>query len=633
MTRPWRTVYAVSAVAGGLFLGWLLIMIAESLSYYPVVPESPTAQVYLAGPGQDARTLEPGQGIALDMALHKSGVAYAADDPRAEHGQILVKHFTLSDADLDRRLAAHFTLGRRIMSVRLNGTPLYTASSHRSWSGNSGFSTDTYSLPRDLLRTGQNTLVLSSNSNHRIVFPVITIGDAGPIMQSVWWSRFFAGLGVGMAAALLAFVTLLFVIVDWPRRDHMVVTGVTALTAVWCLYNLNVLGWPHLPPPWHSVVGYITPYLVIAGFAFSTAARMNTPRWLLWAIPSVAAVACCVPLIASLFGPQTIFEWSWPIEVWAKMLIAPVLVIALGIHHARDEDASWLVTTAYVACLFAMGLDGVDDRFDITVPFLSHLPLGSYALPWFGAVFALGMSAAIATQAARARRVAVEHNDILEARLKEQQGQLAEYYRAEREMARERIINDERQRLMRNMHDGIGGHLVSLIVQARAGKYAPKAMERSLQSALDDLRLIVDSLDTAGDSLGFAIGAFRSRLEPRLREAGVHLTWSIDPHAAEAVLGPETVLDTLRIAQEAFSNALQHSGGDRIALALGLSGDGSALTLTITDNGQGWSAGPTGGRGLASMRQRAERMGGQLRVGPAERSGVAVELRIPRPGP
>lgn len=624
---------ATFTVFAGLFVAWALLAIAETLSRPPYLDEAPTAEVYVTGPEDSFETMQPGDGYRVDLPLFPTGGAYVKEEPRATQGSIMVKRFVLDADDMDRDLAAHLTLSRRVVRVNLNGTELYTAASNRSWSGNSGFYTDAYSLPRDLLTVGENTLVFSSNVAGRLVYPITTIDDAGPIMRSVWWSRFFGGLGVGMAAALLAFVAILFGALAWERRDRAQVAAVAVLALVWLFYNLNTMGWPRLWSPWHTVFGYVTAFLVIGGLATYTVWRLKAPALISRGVPLLTLLACLVPLLAATAGPRAVFDWSWPIEVWSKMVLAPLLIGALFyLQASRPGDSSRVETAAVTACLLAMFLDGVDDRFGTTVPFLSHLPLGNYALPWFGAVFALGLSAAIATQATRARRIALDHNDILESRLDQQQKQLQTLFQREKAVERERVLNDERQRLMRDMHDGIGGHLVSLMVQARSGGAKPDALARSLQRVLDDLRLIVDSLDTAGDSLGFALGAFRNRLEPKLKEAGVRLNWDITPEAAAVELPPDTVLQVLRIVQEVFSNALQHSGADVITLSLTEAEVGGALRLMVEDNGRGFAESQiVAGKGLTSMRQRAARIRASLVVEPSTRGGTSVTLSLPRP--
>jgi signal transduction histidine kinase len=84
------------------------------------------------------------------------------------------------------------------------------------------------------------------------------------------------------------------------------------------------------------------------------------------------------------------------------------------------------------------------------------------------------------------------------------------------------MLLEERSRIMRDMHDGIGGQLLGLILQARSRKLSDEKLVSGLEQSLDDLRLVVDSLEQGEGSLTGALGAFRARIEPRCEAAGVN---------------------------------------------------------------------------------------------------------------
>jgi signal transduction histidine kinase len=88
---------------------------------------------------------------------------------------------------------------------------------------------------------------------------------------------------------------------------------------------------------------------------------------------------------------------------------------------------------------------------------------------------------------------------------------------------------------------------------------------------------------------------------------------------------PVVAQELYRIAQEALTNALKHSGGTRIEFELRV--DAERLTLTVQDDGQGMPATPaTPGVGLTSMRSRAARIGGVVTVAPAAPRGTRVTV-------
>jgi glucose-6-phosphate-specific signal transduction histidine kinase len=95
--------------------------------------------------------------------------------------------------------------------------------------------------------------------------------------------------------------------------------------------------------------------------------------------------------------------------------------------------------------------------------------------------------------------------------------------------------------------------------------------------------------------------------------------------------GAEVDTALFRIAQEALTNVVRHASASRVAVSLGWR-KGAAL-LQVEDDGRGIPAGQEStGLGLLGMRERAERLGGELAVKPLTRGGTMVEARIPSDG-
>ena len=102
---------------------------------------------------------------------------------------------------------------------------------------------------------------------------------------------------------------------------------------------------------------------------------------------------------------------------------------------------------------------------------------------------------------------------------------------------------------------------------------------------------------------------------------------SVDSHAEAVRLTPGVLLNLYRIAQEAITNALKHSGGDRVDVAFTY--DAPHLHMTITDNGtQGWVSDVGTGYGLRNMAFRAREIGGDCTFVTQE-AGMAVRVEVP----
>lgn len=228
------------------------------------------------------------------------------------------------------------------------------------------------------------------------------------------------------------------------------------------------------------------------------------------------------------------------------------------------------------------------------------------------------------------------------------------------ERGQQLAVLQERERLARELHDSVTQLIFSttLIAQSIAPAWKRNPLEgqqrvdRLLelsQMALREMRSLLFELRPVEEANPPALtGPERVRnyglLEALRLLAGdfSHDGIRVDVRTYEYSLIPlagtgDTVTieqDIYRIVQEALSNALKHARAQEILVLL----DGSAserLCLSISDDGVGFVPGPrdesqTGGFGMKTMRERAEAMGGQLRLISAPGRGTTVEVTIPR---
>lgn len=199
----------------------------------------------------------------------------------------------------------------------------------------------------------------------------------------------------------------------------------------------------------------------------------------------------------------------------------------------------------------------------------------------------------------------------------------AAHRKAERALDHQRILDD--------MHDGVGSNLLGLLVEARAGILRIPDLITSLETCVDDLRLIVDSLDPLHTTLEGAFAALRGRLSSRCETLGIDLSWDVDPVVVsrfDAAGG----LHVLRALQEMVTNALRHARSPCIDIRFGaVKGDASStcVELAVRDHGVGLCAGGNSrGRGMKSLRARALSLGGSLVLEPCA-PGLRVALEIP----
>jgi signal transduction histidine kinase len=213
---------------------------------------------------------------------------------------------------------------------------------------------------------------------------------------------------------------------------------------------------------------------------------------------------------------------------------------------------------------------------------------------------------------------------------------------ADLQRSRERLVTtreEERRRLRRDLHDGLGAQLAGLTVQAGllrrlvaddppAAEALAAELRTELRSAIADIRRLVHGLrPPALDELGLA-GAVRRLAE--VSGAGPEGP-RITVEAPDLPPLPAAVeVAAYRIVQEALTNVVRHASARRCAVRL-VPGP-RTVTVTVTDDGVGLPSGAgRAGVGLASMRERAEEMGGSVTVQDAPGGGVEVRAVLPRP--
>lgn len=180
----------------------------------------------------------------------------------------------------------------------------------------------------------------------------------------------------------------------------------------------------------------------------------------------------------------------------------------------------------------------------------------------------------------------------------------------------------ERLQLVRDLHDGFGGTLAGVITRlSNSGNaLSNRDVVAMLGEMRDDLRLVIDSTAHEHADLATLIVPLRHRAGRMFEAKGIDDYWSLS--GLEGLdLGSSRHLDVLRLLQEALTNVFKHSEASRVDIALTCSGQ--QLRLTVEDNGRGLvstsdAKAGLGGAGMASMRQRAMRLGSQLRIDSGE---------------
>ncbi len=210
---------------------------------------------------------------------------------------------------------------------------------------------------------------------------------------------------------------------------------------------------------------------------------------------------------------------------------------------------------------------------------------------------------------------------------------------ADLQRSREQLVlarEEERRRLRRDLHDGVGSALAGLALQAGSARQSladdpaearrrVSGLEHGIRDAVADIRRIVDDLrPPALDDLGLA-GALRERADA-LVPGRATVTASLDgvrlPAAVEVA--------AYRIGTEALANCARHSGARHVDLGVSVEHGPDVLCVEVSDDGAGiLDGGRSSGMGLGSMRERAEELGGSCRVTTGPAGGTCVRAVLP----
>ncbi len=210
------------------------------------------------------------------------------------------------------------------------------------------------------------------------------------------------------------------------------------------------------------------------------------------------------------------------------------------------------------------------------------------------------------------------------------------------EQSRLRVTAEERNRLVRDLHDVVAHQMSMIVVQAQSAPYRLQGVTPAIHAEFDSVAGTArEALNQVRELLGVlrsdaATGATTpvgaDQIEPVLtaaRRAGMDLTWSVTGDLGR--LDGTTGIILQRVVQESLSNASRHAPGATVLVRITVDDDTATV---VTDNGPGVDGAPAvpehgGGTGIAGMAARVQAVGGTFTAVPATDGGFTVTAAVP----
>lgn len=335
----------------------------------------------------------------------------------------------------------------------------------------------------------------------------------------------------------------------------------------------------------------------------------------------VAAVLLGGPLLLAV---SWVTGYSQPLVLW--MLASSLLWIGLSARLWWDcrREPAWprgLVTLALTLCVAAITRDLVAGRS--AVELYEESAWNKYA----GMTLALAVLVIVSLRFKQAREALVALNRSIGERLAAREAELNQRHAELTALAQAKAAAEERGRILRDMHDGAGAHLIAAIRQVESGQAQDPELLQTLQESLDQLRLSIDAMNIPPGDVNALLSSLRYRLERRIEAAGLRLVWRVDELPRLDALQADGMRHLQFILLEAISNVIQHARANRLTVRA--VADGMCLRIELEDDGVGCNPAADGGNGLRSMAERAALIGATLSLLPRE-PGTLVSLLLAR---
>jgi signal transduction histidine kinase len=481
-------------------------------------------------------------------------------------------------------------------------------------------------LPAASLRAGQNEVVVRVSSKYNLNLSIgqVRIGAYETLIRLYNKQYLLRISGPFSANMIMLFLTAAVLLLWLTRPSEPTLLWIALTGFFWFVRNYHFFAYEApFDARFFLEVSYYSVFFAIAASLSFCVDFLKLPRR---KTIILMMFGLCVLLSLARFLTARVHGQDGLINVVALVITMGVTaLLVLSWQREPTPDHPLLIAVVVAIILLSVHDLGRSSSFNLWEG------MGFHAQPFVGLLLFSVFLVSIGRRFVDALNDVERANLTLEARVQTARQDLAISEDARRELEIQSAIESERERLMREMHDGIGSNLITALAIAKQADESPRTIA-TLRRAISDLKITVDSLAPVEGDLVALLANFRHRLEPDLREAGLKCLWRVEPCPELPWLDAVNALQMLRIVQEAISNVLSHAQANVIEIGARPSSVGgrAGIETWIGDDGKGFKTSASShGRGFGNMVGRANTIGGCISVSSQAGQGSKVVLWLP----
>lgn len=483
-----------------------------------------------------------------------------------------------------------------------------------------------FTVPHGILRDGSNRMELRWAAGESLT--LMSVMALGPMqaLEPIHSMRLFWQNTMALLALVHALLIAAILLGLYSLRLHQMNARCLGMSAL----GFSILMLAYLLP---SVPSWVYPYwrsVHIGGIGLFTSGicmfliheTQTNNRWFLRVCLFWSTLGPLVYLLHFALTDTTSLGWfetGWG-AVSGLIGIYPVGLLLVSLCRQWAWRRFIFLLAALCAIAIGMGAPGSLLQPTTQTAFGSIGYGQKIVLPlWIAALTAI-----LVVELAKSMMRADEQGKRMASELQQQAKELRLQLDTQQHQECEQAALKERQRIMQDLHDGLGSQLISSLALSERGHLSVQQTSILLRECIDDLRLAIDTFSGENDQFSVAVSNLRFRMSPRLAAAGILLHWDCQEWANEAAVTAAQALPLLRIMQESFTNTLKHANAKNLSVTL--RSTLREMHMVIEDDGCGFDPASTfSGRGLNNMGKRAhEFVGAEFRVtSTPTRSGLA----------